>query len=95
MPLYFRGAGAQILNWLQSLPATVLKARPALWVAYVTMLTFAGKQTVERELQAAEAALAHPEGTRAPGAEPGDAPRNLLGHIATVIASWRSSTVRQ
>ena len=86
MPLYFRGAGAQILSWLQSLPATVLQARPALWVAYVTMLTFAGKQTVERELQAAEAALAHPEGTRAPGAEPGDAPRNLLGHIAALRA---------
>ncbi|HZG68404.1 MAG TPA: LuxR C-terminal-related transcriptional regulator, partial [Herpetosiphonaceae bacterium] len=82
MPLYFRGAGAQILNWLQSLPATVLQARPALWVASVTMLTFAGKQTVERELQAAEAALAQ----RAPGAEPGDAPRNLLGHIAALRA---------
>ena len=80
MPLYFRGAGAPVLNWLASLPATVLERRPALWVAYLTMVTFAGTTTsvVEQKLQAAEAAL-H-------GAESGDTTRNLFGHIAALRA---------
>jgi LuxR family maltose regulon positive regulatory protein len=63
---------------LESLPTTVLDARPALWVAYVTLLTFEGDQTVELKLQAAEAALS--------GAEPGDTTQNLLGHIAALRA---------
>jgi LuxR family maltose regulon positive regulatory protein len=78
VPLHFRGARTLVLNWLESLPTTVLDARPALWVAYVTLLTFAGDQTVELKLQAAEAALS--------GAEPGDATQNLLGHIAALRA---------
>lgn len=78
MPLYFRGAAAPVLNWLASLPAAVLDARPALWVAYVTALTFAGKQTVNQKLQAAEVALR--------GAEPGGTTPNLLGHIAALQA---------
>ncbi|MDQ5854234.1 MAG: LuxR family transcriptional regulator, partial [Chloroflexota bacterium] len=80
MPLYFRGAGAPVLSWLQSLPATVLQARPALWVAYVTLLTFSGIQTsiVEQQLQAAEAAL--------DDAEPGGTTQNLIGHIAALRA---------
>jgi LuxR family maltose regulon positive regulatory protein len=78
VPLHFRGVRTPILNWLHSLPTTVLDARPALWVAYVTLLTFAGNQTVELKLQAAEAALS--------GAEPGDTTQNLLGHIAALRA---------
>ena len=78
MPLYFRGARAPVLTWLQSLPETVLDARPALWVAYVTLLTFAGNQTVAPNLQAAEAALAT--------AEPGDRTQNRRGHIAALRA---------
>ena len=34
MPLHFRGAVAAILDWLASLPKTVLDARPSLWVRY-------------------------------------------------------------
>jgi LuxR family maltose regulon positive regulatory protein len=30
VPLHFRGAGAPVLNWLESLPAAVLNARPSL-----------------------------------------------------------------
>ncbi|MBK9715068.1 MAG: AAA family ATPase [Kouleothrix sp.] len=78
VPLHFRGARTLVLNWLESLPTTVLDARPALWVAYVTLLTFEGDQTVELKLQAAEAALS--------GAEPGDTTQNLLGHIAALRA---------
>jgi LuxR family transcriptional regulator, maltose regulon positive regulatory protein len=76
IPLYFRGATSPILKWLHSQPATVLDARPALWVAYVTLLTFAGNQTVEPKLQAAEAALQ--------AAEPDDTTHNRLGHIAAL-----------
>ena len=39
MPLHFRGAGAPVLNWLESLPTTVLDARPSLWVTYASALT--------------------------------------------------------
>jgi LuxR family transcriptional regulator, maltose regulon positive regulatory protein len=78
VPLHFRGARTLVLNWLESLPTTILDARPALWVAYVTLLTFAGDQTVELKLQAAEAALS--------GAEPGGTTQNLLGHIAALRA---------
>jgi len=78
MPLYFRGAGAPVLTWLASLPASVLEARPALWVAYVTASTFAGKQTVNQNLQAVEATLC--------AAEPDAKNQNLLGHIAALRA---------
>src|SRR5438105_10319173 len=58
VPLQFRGAGAPVLNWLDSLPTKVLDARPSLWVTYATALFFGGRHTaVEQKLQAAEAAL--------------------------------------
>src|SRR6266498_127542 len=72
MPLQFRGAGAPVLNWLESLPKTALDARPSLWVTYASTLLFGGQHTaVEQKLQAAEAAL-H-------GAEPDDRTTDLLG----------------
>src|SRR6266704_5733515 len=40
MPLHFRGAVAPVLNWLESLPKTVLDARPSLWVTYASTLLF-------------------------------------------------------
>jgi len=58
MPLQFRGAGAPVLHWLESLPKTALDARPSLWVTYASTLLFGGQHTaVEQKLQAAEAAL--------------------------------------
>ena len=36
MPLHFRGAVTPVLNWLESLPTTVLDARPSLWVTYAS-----------------------------------------------------------
>jgi LuxR family maltose regulon positive regulatory protein len=80
MPLHFRGAVAPVLNWLESLPTTVLDARPSLWVMYASALSIAGQYTgVEQKLQAAEAALQ--------GAEPDDKTRNLVGHIAAIRAT--------
>ncbi|NIV37017.1 MAG: hypothetical protein GWN58_48570, partial [Anaerolineae bacterium] len=59
MPLHYRGAVAPVLNWLESLPTTVLDARPSLWVMYASALVFSGQSTsAEPKLQAAEAAFA-------------------------------------
>ena len=80
MPLHFRGAVAPVLNWLESLPTTVLDARPSLWVTYASVLLVAGQTTgVEEKLQAAEAALQ--------GVEPDDKTRDLVGHIAAIRAT--------
>ena len=58
MPLHFRGAVNAILEWLASLPKSVLDARPLLWVRSATMALMAGQTTgVEEKLQAAEDAL--------------------------------------
>ena len=80
MPLQFRGAGTPILNWLESLPRTVLDARPSLWVTYASTLLFGGQHiAVEQKLQAAEAALA--------AAVPDDRTRDLVGRIASMRAT--------
>ena len=80
MPLHFRGAGAPVRNWLESLPRTVLDARPALWVMYASTLLFGGQHTaVEEKLQAAEAAMIR--------TEPDDTTRDLVGRIASMRAT--------
>ena len=80
IPLHFRGAMAPVLNWLESLPLTVLDARPSLWVTYAWALLFVGQHTaVEQKLQAAEAALQ--------GAEPDDRTQDLVGRIASMRAT--------
>jgi LuxR family transcriptional regulator, maltose regulon positive regulatory protein len=80
MPLQFRGAGAPVLHWLESLPKTALDARPSLWVTYASTLLFGGQHTaVEQKLQAAEAAL-H-------GTEADDRTTDLLGRIASMRAT--------
>jgi LuxR family maltose regulon positive regulatory protein len=83
VPLYFRGAAHPIRNWLASLPAEVLDARPSLWVMYawVLMATFENAQ-VEPKLQAAEAVLQHSE----PDDSAQDSVRDLAGRIAAIRA---------
>jgi LuxR family maltose regulon positive regulatory protein len=79
LPLDYRGAAAPMLNWLESLPTTVLDARPSLWVTYASVLVFAGQSSgVEGKLKAAEAALQ--------GAELDDKTQDLVGHIAALRA---------
>ncbi|MGB3218630.1 MAG: LuxR family transcriptional regulator, partial [Anaerolineae bacterium] len=76
--LHSRGVAA-ILDWLASLPTTVLDARPALWVRHASALLVGGQTTgVEEKLGAAEAALA----VALQGAEPDDKTRALIGQIA-------------
>ena len=80
MPLHFRGARAPVLNWLGSLPATILDATPALWVTYASAVTMTGQPAsqVEEKLHAAEAALQN--------AAPDDQTRDLVGYIAAIRA---------
>ncbi len=80
IPLHFRGAVTALLDWLESLPTTVLDARPSLWVRYASLLLVNGQTTgVEEKLQAAEAALQ--------GTEPDDTTRDLVGQIAAIRAT--------
>lgn len=83
MPLHLRGAAGISLNWLDSLPAAELDARPALWVIYGSALLIAGKLTsVEHKLRAAEVALG--------GAEQDVDVRDLIGLIAATRATLAS-----
>ena len=71
VPLYFRGTVTPVLRWLESLPAAILDAHPALWVHYAWILWVAHRSAaVEEKLVAAEAALGTEEdagGGRADG----------------------------
>lgn len=83
MPLHLRGATGISLNWLESLPASELDARPALWVIYGSALLIAGKPSgVEHKLRAAEAALE--------GVEQDVSVRDLIGLIAATRATLTS-----
>lgn len=83
MPLHLRGAASISLKWLESLPASDLDARPALWVMYGSVLLITGKPSqVELKLKAAEAALE--------GIEQDDRVRNLIGLIAATRAAVNS-----
>jgi len=80
IPLHFRGAVLTILNWLQSLPLTVLNAKPYLWWRTAGLMLMNGQTTgVEEKLQAAENALQ--------GKVLDEATRNLTGQIAAARAT--------
>jgi len=84
MPLHFRGAVAPVLNWLASLPTTVLDARPSLWTSYASVLLVTGQTTAaEPKLRDAEAALKD--------AEPNEKNRDLIGRIAAIRATAATS----
>ncbi len=86
MPIHLRGAATAILDWLESLPKTLLDARPALWWKQAAILLSIGQPMgVEEKLQAIEAALAS---TTLPGAELDDTTRrDLIGRIAAARAN--------
>jgi LuxR family transcriptional regulator, maltose regulon positive regulatory protein len=80
MPLHDRSAVTVILDWLASLPKSVLDARPQLWVRSATMALMGGQTTgVEERLQAGEAALQD--------VELDDQTRDLIGQIAAARAT--------
>ena len=80
MDLHLRSVLMPILDWLASLPGTVLHARPRLLVRSATLALMAVQTTgVEEKLQAAERAL-H-------GAELDEETRDLIGQIACARAT--------
>lgn len=80
LPLHFRGAVTIMLQWLESLPETVLNARPSLWMRYAELLVVNGQTTgVEEKLQAAENAIPHTEADALT--------RDQIGQIANVRAT--------
>jgi len=81
MPLHLRGTATTILDWLESLPETVRKARPVLcWKQAALMLDVGQTIGVEEKLQAAEAALDT-------ASAPEDTTRDLTGKIALARAT--------
>jgi len=75
LPLHLSSVLIDIIHWLESLPTTILNARPSLWIKYARMLLASGQNIgVEEKLQAAEKALQ--------GDISNSETRNLLGHIA-------------
>ncbi|WP_110516304.1 LuxR C-terminal-related transcriptional regulator [Herpetosiphon llansteffanensis] len=75
MPLHANGFVSAMLNWLASLPNTVLDQQPSLWVRYAAILLVMGQTSgVEPKLQAAERGL-----QQQPANERN---RDLLGQIA-------------
>ena len=74
-PLYHRGAVTPVLNWLSSLPASLLDANPSLWVMYAEVSMTSGQPaSAESKYRAAEAALRD--------AKQDADTRDLLGRIA-------------
>ncbi len=85
MPINHPGVPVTILNWLESLPTSVLDSKPSLRWKQAAML-MANYQTigVEEKLQATEAALAS---KTPPNAEMDEWTRNLVGKIAFARAA--------
>ncbi len=84
IPLHFRSAVAEMLDWVASLPKAVLDVRPALCVRYATLSLVAGQTTgVEEKLQVAEETL----DAALQGAEPDSRTRDLIGQIAAARAT--------
>lgn len=80
LPLHLRGAAVPILNWLNTLPKTVLDAYPILWITQASSLLVLGQlASIEEKLQHAEASLAQ--------AEPNEQTPNLIGRIGSIRAS--------
>jgi len=79
IPLHLSGGVTPILNWLESLPATVMNARPWLWWRHAALLLINGQTVGVREkLDAAEAGFA----AVSQGSEADGKTRYWIGRIA-------------
>lgn len=77
--IHSHGAVASVLNWLKSLPKTVMDKNPLLWISYASVsLGFGQISGVEQKLKAAEAAL-EDVGSN-------ENSRDMTGRIATMRA---------
>ena len=79
MPLYFRGAMAPIVRWLESQPRNILNACPRLWIMLAWSLMISGyPKKVEVTLHSAIAAME--------GAALASVSQDLWGEVATLKA---------
>lgn len=84
MPLHFRGAVLPVLNWLKSLPTSILDEYPSLYTAYASVLLVTGQSSgVDQILLSAEAVLQQAEQT--------DKSRDLIGRFAAIRATKAAS----
>jgi LuxR family maltose regulon positive regulatory protein len=84
IPLHFQGAVAAIMDWLASLPKTIMDSRPSLCVRYATLSLVAGQTTgLEEKLQMAEAAI---QGIPSAATGLDEKTRILIGQIASARA---------
>lgn len=82
MPLYLRGTATTLLDWLVTLPDSVLNAKPALWCKQAELLLLKGQVTgVQQKLEAAEAALATQTALTGNLDDPS---RDIIGKIAAI-----------
>jgi LuxR family maltose regulon positive regulatory protein len=80
MPLHFRGAVAPVLNWLESLPRSVLDANPLLWTAYASVLLVTGQAArAEKALHDVERTIQN--------IKPNDNINDIIGRIAAIRAT--------
>lgn len=78
--IHTQSVRSAILNWLESLPTTILNDRPSLWIEYAGATLASGLNVgVEDKLHAAEKALQD--------SEQNSETKNLLGRIAAKRAS--------
>ncbi len=96
MQLHLRGTVTTILDWLVTLPNSVLNLHPLLWCKLAEMLLLSGQITqVEEKLEAAEAALA----ALFPSTGALDSTtRDLIGEIAAIrsnlgVAQQKADTI--
>lgn len=82
MPMQLRGTVTTILDWLVSLPTSILNAQPSLLWKQAEMLLLSGRFTeVEEKLEAAEAALVS---LTPSNCSLDDTTRGLIGKIAAI-----------
>jgi LuxR family maltose regulon positive regulatory protein len=85
MPIHLRGTATAILDWLESLPKSLLDAKPLLWWKQASMLLVIGETSgVEKKLEAAEAAIAS---ASILSSEQDEITRDLIGRIAAARAT--------
>lgn len=85
MPIHHRDAANAILNWLESLPITLLNQKPAFWWKQASLMLAMGQtEGVEAKLQATEAAIV---ASTLIDSEQEPSIRNLIGKIAVARAN--------
>lgn len=88
MPLHFRGGEIPVLNWLKTLPPSVLNEMPLLWTTYASVLLVTGQVTLaEQAMESAEAILAKQTIEDAMS-------RDILGRIAATRATMAAAYKR-